>query len=959
MRRPLLLLVFMVVFFHLSARSPLQVTELKLSNGFTVWINEDHSQPKVYGAVVVKAGAKDCPNTGIAHYFEHLMFKGTDKIGTIDYAAEKPWLDSISVQYDLLAQTSDPLKRHEIQQRINAFSIKAADYAIPNEFENLITTYGGTGLNAYTSFDETVYYNVFAPQYITQWCELNADRFVAPVFRLFQGELETVYEEKNMYADQFVVQAAEAAQKYALAGTPYAYPIIGSTENLKNPRLSEMKAFYEKYYVAGNMGLMLCGDVRADTLVALLESTFGRIREGEAPKMAVSKIRDMRGAKALKIKIPVPIVKAAGYVFKAPTEHSRDYVPFMVIQGMLSNGAKTGFLDSLGNENKLMEAMAGSYDFKDFSIFGFGYVPNLPFGTKKRADRLCWEQIDKLRSGQFDEAMLAAEKLYIQRNMELQLENVKNRSALMVNAFSHGISWEDVLNRIREVAGVTCDDIVRVAQTYFNDDSLKVSKKFGRYPKEQVSQPGYKAVRPKNAGKKSAYAKHLAGKACQNVDPKLVDFERDASCHRLSPLVNFYTVPNPMNEIFTLQLIYRRGIWSDARMEAMAEYLNAIGTSAHSKQQLGRALLRLGATLSVEATGNSVRVELSGFDENLEETMLLLHEFLTVPEADRKKFKDLVQGVRMEEKAFFKKNSGIASAVFALAQMGEQSPYLERLTAKELKTTDGQQLVDLFKEVQCTQMDIVYTGNLPDEEVEANVRKYVPVDRVTRPWKQFPREFKASPEPLVYIYDNPRARQTIVGTYHYVMPLTAVHDRMAFRLWGNYFGAGMSSVLFQEIREFRSYAYYAHGHVKMPDFKTGPHEPCCYLTSLGTQADKTMNVLGVLDTLLADMPVREPNVASARREIINGINNTYPSFRSMGRYVADLRTLGYTGNPDSLVVEIVPALTLKDLVGFYREHIQKQPFVTIIVGNKKFLNLQKLRQKGKLIFLKPSDIYKK
>jgi predicted Zn-dependent peptidase len=959
MKRLSILLFCVASLVRLSAQSPLQVRELKLSNGFTVWINEDHSRPKVYGAVVVKAGAKDCPNTGIAHYFEHLMFKGTDKIGTIDYAAEKTWLDSISVQYDLLAQTSDPLKRREIQQRINAFSIKAANYAIPNEFENLITTYGGTKLNAYTSFDETVYHNVFAPQYIAQWCELNAERFVAPVFRLFQGELETVYEEKNMYADQFVVQVAEAVQKYALAGTPYAYPIVGSTENLKNPRLSEMRAFYEKYYVAGNMGLVLCGDVKADTLAALLENTFGRIREGEVPKAAVSKIRDMRGAKALKVKIPVPIVKATGYVFKAPTEHSRDYVPFMVMKGMLSNGAKTGLLDSLGNENKLIGAMAGDYDFKDFSIFGFGYVPNLPFGTKRKADRLCWEQIDKLRTGQFDSAALDAEKLYIQRNMELQLENVESRSALMVNAFSHSVSWDDVLHRSHEVAGVTYDDVVRVARTYFNDDSLKVSKKFGRYPKERVSQPGYKAVRPRNAGKKSAYAKRLARTPYQSVDPKLVDFERDASCRRILPLVNLYMVPNSMNEIFTLQLIYRRGIWSDAKMEAMAEYLNAIGTAAHSKQQLGRALQRLGATLSVEATNNSVRVELSGFDENLEESMMLLHEFLTSPKADRKKFKDLVRGVRLEEKTFFKENTNIASAVFALARMGGRSPYLERLTAKELKRIDGQQLVDLFQEVQSTQMDVVYTGNLSDEEVEANVRKYVPVERAVKPWEQLAREPKASSEPLVYIYDNPRARQTIVGTCHYVSPLTAMHDRMAFRLWGNYFGTGMSSVLFQEIREFRSYAYYAHGYINLPDFKTSAHEPCSYFTRLGTQADKAMDALEVLDSLLLDMPVRESNVASARQEMISGINNAYPSFRSMGSYVANLRTLGYTEDPNSRVVETVPALTLKDLTDFYREHIQKQPFVTIIVGNKKLLNFQKLRQKGRLVFLKSSDIYKR
>ncbi|MDO4310125.1 MAG: insulinase family protein [Prevotella sp.] len=187
-----------------------QVKELTLSNGLTVWINEDHTQPKVYGAVVVKAGARDCPNTGIAHYFEHILFKGTDKIGTVDYAGERPWLDSIEACYDRLAQTIDENSRRAIQKDINRLSVKAALYAIPNEFNNLISRYGGTGLNAYTSLDETVFYNTFSPQYIAQWAELNSERMLHPVFRLFQGELETVYEEKNMHSDNMLMQALEA-----------------------------------------------------------------------------------------------------------------------------------------------------------------------------------------------------------------------------------------------------------------------------------------------------------------------------------------------------------------------------------------------------------------------------------------------------------------------------------------------------------------------------------------------------------------------------------------------------------------------------------------------------------------------------------------------------------------------------------------------------------------------------
>ena len=258
----------------------LQVKEFKLSNGMTVWLNEDHSQPKVFGAVVVKAGAKDCPNTGIAHYFEHIMFKGTDRIGTVDYQAEKPWLDSISVQYDLLSQTQDEAERTKIQQHINELSLKAADYVIPNEFNRLISKYGGSSLNAGTGYDVTFYHNTFLPQYMEQWCWLNSERLITPVFRGFQGELENVYEEKNRASDGMAGDAMEKVMGAVFKTQPYAYPILGSTENLKNPRLSDMAAFYKKYYVASNMGLILCGDITPDsTLTTLLEQTFASVRD--------------------------------------------------------------------------------------------------------------------------------------------------------------------------------------------------------------------------------------------------------------------------------------------------------------------------------------------------------------------------------------------------------------------------------------------------------------------------------------------------------------------------------------------------------------------------------------------------------------------------------------------------------------------------------------------------------
>ena len=207
----------------------LSVTEHQLSNGMIVWLNEDHSQPKVYGSVVVKAGAKDCPGTGIAHYFEHILFKGTDRIGTVDYASERVYLDSIATQYELLGK-ADENQRTEIQKTINRLSLKAAEFAIPNEFNRLIARYGGSGLNAATSWDMTYYYNTFPAQYLEQWSLLYSERMINPVYRLFQSELETVYEEKNRSADNPLNSVLESVMSTIFGEQPYGYPVIGTTE---------------------------------------------------------------------------------------------------------------------------------------------------------------------------------------------------------------------------------------------------------------------------------------------------------------------------------------------------------------------------------------------------------------------------------------------------------------------------------------------------------------------------------------------------------------------------------------------------------------------------------------------------------------------------------------------------------------------------------------------------------
>lgn len=963
--------LLMVAQGSILAQRLTDVTQLKLSNGMTVWLNNDPTQPKVFGAVVVKAGAKDCPNTGIAHYLEHLLFKGTRRIGTIDYAKERPWLDSITGQYDLLAHTSDATQRLRIQHRINDLSVEAGQYAIPNEYSNLISRYGGTRLNAYTSFEETVFHNYFSPQYLRQWCELNAERLIDPVFRLFQGELEAVYEEKNMYADNLIVSTAEKVQQYALKGTPYAYPIIGATDSLKNPRLSEMYRFFKTYYVPENMGLILCGDLRLATdsasghmtltqLRSLLERTFGQLQPSAQPIKETPRatLRDFRHTDAFRVKVPIPLVKASGYLWQAPSEHDSDFVAFQVMAPLLSNATKTGLIDSLVTSGKLFYAMGidRGYNFKDFSAYGFGLVPRLPFGSRKKAERLCLAQVEKLKRGDFSDQQLATEKLTAQRNMMLDLETIEGRSKAMINAFSHNLQWSDITNRYQAVAKVTKADIMRVARRWLGDDSLKIVKTFGRYPKEHVSQPGYKPVTPPHAGEQSSYAKAMMQEPTERLTPKTVDFDRDVSSTPLTPLVNLYTAGNPANDVYTLKLIYRIGERNDPRLSVLADYLNRIGTQRHNRQSFARQLRQYGASLTASSSPSSFTVTLTGLEPYLNNAVTLLQEWLSEPKADHRQLKRLAKTARLNRYTLLKNNSETANAVIAYAARKDDSPYLTRLSAKGISRLRDDSLLQLFNEVQTYQTDIAYCGRQPSEAIAPLLRQRLPISRTTRRWHQASRQLKAYDHRVIYLYDNPSARQTIVGVYQPIPPQRDMSSRARLTLWGNYFGGGMQAVLFQEVREFRALAYSAHGSTLQPDLRTQGAERCGFYAKIGTQSDKSMQTLILLDSLLDDMPARQNNMEAARQAVVNAVNNSYPSFRDLPVYVAGQRLLGYTHDPDADLLSATDTLGMDDTVAFFRENIRQQPRALIVVGNKRMLDMNRLRQMGRVVELKAKDI---
>ena len=950
----------MVFSLATQTNSPIstEVKEYIFDNGLTVWLNEDHNQPKVFGAIVVKAGSKDSPNTGIAHYFEHIMFKGTEKIGTVDYAAEKVFLDQIAEKYDELATTKSETQRDIIQQEINDLSVFAADYVIPNEFDKLISKYGGTNLNAATSYDYTVYHNIFSPQYIEQWAEINSERLASPVFRMFQSELETVYEEKNRRDDMMFNQAMEKAFERYFQPHPYAYPIIGSAENLKNPSLSEMRRFYEKFYVANNIGLLLSGDFDTEKVLPILSKTFSRIPRGKKPDQYTVTISPFHGREKHTVKIPIPFMKVMAMGFRGVPANHPDQSALNIAIALLNNPNGTGYLDQLMVKRKVMGAMAGGEALNEAGMLGFIIIPRLVIQTYRAAERLIWREINRVRSGNFPDAMFESLKQeQLHRNIT-DLEDIDSRSQIMIRLFTQGKTWNDYVNELINTEALVKEDVVRIANKYLNDNYLFISKTTGKYMKEYLPRPDFAPIVPKHANASSKYARKLDKLPVQNVKMRFIDFDKDAQTVPLTPKATLFVTNNPVNTIFTLKIMYAIGSMEAPQSKLLASYLSLLGTDKQSFNEYRTKLQRLGSLLHFETDDQRFIISISGFDKFFEETISAVGDFLQHVKYDRRKFKTLVDDAKVGEKAFFKSSADIAEALFEYVQYGVKSQYLAKPSLKEIRRLKGHALLDLFADIQQVQCDFHYCGKQKASPVAEKIRQYIPLEQITKD-SNIPiyRQPIVYDRPFVFFYDMRDVSQNILYGYQVGTPLSTHKERAAARLFSEYFGGGMSSLIFQEIREFRSYAYQTSGGVQLPPYCLSDKQ-ATFVAYLSTQCDKTIDALTVLEALIRRMPAHPEKIDLIKQSIINQTNNEYPSFREISSKIAKYRQVGHHSDPNRQLLEIIREMDITDVVRFHNEQIRDRTLVYAIVGNTLKINMSKLSAFGEVVRVRKTDFYR-
>ena len=952
MKKTIFILFALLGCTTMFAQMGLKTKTYHLDNGLKVVLCENHDQPEIYGAVYVHAGSKNDPldATGMAHYFEHIMFKGTDRIGTINWEKEKVYLDSISMMYDQLHETDDPAARQAIQMKINELSIASTDYAIPNEVDVILTQMGGKGLNAGTSYDQTMYFNTFPSNQLSKWMDVYVERFRYPVFRLFQSELEAVYEEKNMYGDSPINAFQEYLFKETFGEHPYGRPVIGYTEHLKNPQPSKMREFYNTYYVANNMTLILVGDFDIASVEPMIAEKFGTWRSGELPKEPTYTLPKFNGPTIKEVRMTP--MKVGALIFPGIKNSDPDMVPLTMACGIFCNG-ETGLADKLMLDGKIMAAMLLPLSLEDQGANVMLIIPKLLGQSHEEAETLVFDCLDQLKRGEFSDDLFEAIRMEMLMERLRATENLSQLANLFLGMESTGQTYEEFLAETERIKKITKEEVVAIANKYFGNDYLAVRSRMGFPDKDKVEKPNWKPLEAKNTNMKSDFAKKIEAEEVPEVTPQVIKFGEDVKITDITDGFKLYSAINTANDIFELKFYFNYGTLDDPDLNRASSYLGMQGTEDQSYQEFALKLQKMGGSIYTYANDNYFIVTVTGFEKDQEELLDLCYQKLYHASNDESQIKTMADGEKMNIQTEKEDASTWARAVRAYALYGEKSSYLNHSSLKEWSKRSGAELLAEVAEALKYDGYVTYTGNQYPEVMVQSIKNHriLPLKPLKGEEKVLVE--KQFTEPQVFFAPNKRFRQSNIWFYVPGEKLS-LEDEALSSLFSKYFGTDMYSIVFQEIREFRSLGYTAYASYGYDALQRKPGDLTGFL---GTQGDKTIDGIDAFSDLIKDMPEREEKFNASKEALLKSNASLYHTFRDKPGMVRYWMWKGYDHDPRTEINERIRKAEFQDVIGFYNRMVKDRPVVIMMSGPKK-VSTKELAKYGKVTKLKYKQIFK-
>ena len=923
-----------------------------LKNGLTVVLSPTNKDPRIQCYVATKAGSKTDPatNTGLAHYLEHMLFKGTDKYGSLDWVKEKPELDKIDALYEQYNKTTDVAKRKEIYHRIDSVSGVASKYAIANEYDKMMSSMGAQGTNAFTSFEQTVYTDDVPASAIDKYLAVQAERFRNPILRIFHTELEAVYEEKNRGLDADGSKVFERLFAELFKNHNYGLQTtIGTIEHLKNPSLVEIRKYFNKYYVPNNMGVIMSGDFNPDVMIKKVEGTFGYMQNKPLAKYAFQPEQPITAP--LTTEIVGPDAENVTIGFRLPGNKSKDVLLAELVGQILTNG-KAGLMDlNLVKKQKLLGASASAFTLIDYGVLFMQGRPTLGQSLED-VKTLMLGEIENLKKGNFDDNLITS-IINNQKKAKIQAtETYGSRASDLMDAFTSELDWQQQVAYTDQLSKLTKKDIVAFANKYFGQNYVVILKRKGENKDiVKVDKPPITPVET-NRNAQSAFVKQVNAMPATAVAPVWLDYNKDLQKSKIGPAELLY-VQNKDNSLFRLRYRFEKGTWNDKKLSLAAQYLQFLGTDKMSAEEITKAFYKIACSFTVSASTEFTTVTIEGLQENFETAVQLFEDLLQNCKGDEDALKSLKARL-IKSRTDAKANKGaIMNGLVSYARYGEKNPFNYTLSDEELNYTAAKELVAILHNLNNVEHKILYYGPQNLNQLTSRLQTMHPL----------PVGFKDATAKANFTYTEQTKNQVLFADYNMVQseirwvrntaPYSADKEPV-IDIFNNYFGGGMSGLVFQTIRESKALAYSTFAFYAKPDKKEDPFYTLAYV---GSQADKFSESVVAMNELLNDLPDVEGNIKNARAGIKKDIETERITQDAIiFNYLAAQRK-GLNEDIRKKTYAAVDKISYKELKQFHTEYIANKSYTYAIVASDKKLSEEDMKKFGEVKKLSLEQIF--
>lgn len=926
-----------------------------LDNGLKVYLSVNEETPRIQTYIAVRTGSRNDPaeTTGLAHYLEHIMFKGSKHFGTCDYEKEKPLLDDIERRFEEYRVTTDPELRKQMYHGIDSVSQLAAQYFIPNEYDKLMAAIGAQGTNAYTSNDVTCYVEDIPSNEIENWLKIEADRFKNMVIRGFHTELEAVYEEKNMSLTQDNRKAIEALLAQLFPTHPYGtQTTLGTQEHLKNPSITNIKNYFNRYYVPNNVAICMAGDFNPDEVIELIKKYFGDWQPNKElsrpefePQPEITAIKD---TSVVGLEAECMLM---GWRFNGANDPQVDTLD--ILTEVLANG-KAGLFDiNLEQQMKARSVSAFTYSFTDYTALIFYAFPKNN-QTLEELRALIIEELAKLKNGEFSDELVQSVINNKKRAYYESLITNKSRADMFVDAFINGLEWKDVVGKIGRMEKITKQQLVDFANKHLNDNFVCVYKRQGEDTSiKKVEKPAITPI-PSNRDNASDFLKEIQASKTEPIKPRFVDFEKDMTKAEMSNGLPVLYKKNTTDGLFNLSFVYDYGTENVRGLNLVADYLNYIGTDKRTSAEIKQEFYKLACNYNISIGDNRTTISLSGLHENMEQALALLEDIIGNAKGDKESYDKLVG---MLIKAREDAKSSQRSSFNALRQYAIYGPYNSQrntLSEKELRAGTPDMLTDMLKPFGELKHTIMYFGPMdvePFKELIAKEHKMADEPKEAVAEKKYTKLETPENEIVIAPYD---AKNIYLMQLHNENKQWTPESEPVVTLFNEYFGGGMNTIVFQELREARGLAYSASSYYNTPSKKDDPE---WYYTMIISQNDKMMDCISVFNEILDEMPQSENAFNVAKQSLTKSLESRRTTrFAVLTKYLSN-QYLGIDYDINEKIYNALPSLTLQSIVDFEKQNMAKKPYRYIILGNEKELDIKALEKIGKIKRLSTEEIF--